>query len=397
MSLRIGFDITPLSVSRSGVGTYTARLLEQLLRGPDDIVPLSQYPAGGQKQGSNHNGRSKLFNKTLWMQLGLPRELQRLQPDICHFTNHVAPLWLPYPFILTIHDMTLWLYPSYHPLRRLITMRPVIPSAARRAAAIVTVSHSAKADIVRILGVPARKVRVIHEAPGKEFHPLEPGNGNAVERALDLAFVQEAYHLPDQFILHVGTLEPRKNLVRLIEAFAILRKKEDTAHHLVLVGQRGWKWQKIFAAIERLELENYVHYLDYVPGSCLPAMYNLADALVYPSLYEGFGLPVVEAMASGLPVITTARGALPEVAGDAALMVDPEEVESIAQGIHRLIADRGLHQSLRNRGLERAQRFSWSKTAEQTRQVYWEVASGEQSLVERGMLRRPAAPRGDHR
>jgi glycosyltransferase involved in cell wall biosynthesis len=392
MALRIGFDLTPLTVPRSGVGTYTACLLDQLQQGPDTILPLSHYPAGYRWSAANRAVRPKALNKTLWMQLHLPRELKQLQPDLCHFTNHVAPLWLPCPSILTIHDMTLWLHPGYHPLRRLVSMRPLIPHAARRADAIITVSHSAKADIVRILGIPPEKVHVIYEAPGREFRALDEESGKHSRTVPELDAVRGIYKLPEHFILHVGTLEPRKNVVRLLQAFARLRRTRAVPHDLVLVGQRGWKWEQIFAAVEQLDLAGAVHFLDYVPGRRLPALYNLADALVYPSLYEGFGLPVIEAMASGLPVVTAPSGALPEVAGEAAQMVDPTDVESIAAGIRLVLTDRHLHASLRARGLAWATRFSWSKTAELTRQLYCQVVTGEQPALESSTVTRAAGP-----
>lgn len=366
MALRIGFDVSPLSVSRSGVGTYTARLLEQLVQGPDTILPLSHLPA--------ENGGAKMFNKTIWMQFRLAQQIRQIQPDLCHFTNHVAPLWFPLPYILTIHDMTLWLYASTHPVRRLVSMRPLIPFAARRAAAIITVSHSAKNDIVRLLGVPREKIHVIYEAPGQAFRPLLEPRRLARRNDPRLMAVRRAYNLPPNYLLHVGTLEPRKNLVRLMEAFAQLRRHGVISHHLVLVGHPGWKWRELLAAVERLDLNDAVHFLGYVPDRKLPAIYNLADLLVYPSIYEGFGLPVIEAMASGLPVVTTPNGALSEVAGEAAMMVNPIDVDDIARGIHRVVSDRQLCEVLRARGLARARRFSWSKTAEETRHIYGRVA-----------------------
>ncbi len=384
MALRIGFDVSPLSVSRSGVGTYTARLLEQLERGPDTILPLSQPPAG--------YGGTRMLNKTIWMQIRLAQQIKQIQPDLCHFTNHVAPLWFPLPYILTIHDMTLWLYASTHPIRRLVSMRPLIPFAARRAAAIITVSRSAKNDIVRLLGVPEEKIHVIYEAPGQAFQPRTEPHEQARRNDPGLAAVRRAYNLPPNYLLHVGTLEPRKNLVRLMEAFARLRHRGAISHHLVLVGHPGWKWRELLAAVERLELDGAVHFLGYVPDQKLPALYNLADLLVYPSLYEGFGLPVIEAMASGLPVVTTPNGALAEVAGEAAMMVNPTDVEDIARGIQRVLSDRVLQETLRARGLAWARRFSWSKTAEETRQVYWRVASGEVATEREAMVQPASKP-----
>ncbi len=385
MALRIGFDITPLSVPRSGVSTYTANLLEQLQQGPDTILPLSHYPVhyrwsdngdgtpasnpAGSGNGSDPgDSRPKRMNKTFWMQYHLRRQLKKMKLDLCHFTNSVGPISAPCPTILTIHDMTLWLHPSYHPWQRLVAMRPIIPIAARKAEAIITVSHSAKKDIVRILGVPAEKVHVIYEAPGAEFRPLNNGP--------ELEVARRKYGLPEHFILHVGTLEPRKNLVRLLEAFEQLRRTRAIGHDLVFAGKRGWKDDAIFATVQRLNLAGAVHFLDFVPGRLLPAIYNLADTLVFPSMYEGFGLPLVEAMACGTPVVASPFGALKEVAGEAAVFINPTDVTSIVDGLRRVLADRQLHTSLRIQGLERARQFGWEKTAQKTSQLYWQVATG---------------------
>ena len=366
--MRIGFDITPLSVPRTGVGTYTACLLAQLQEKGDSIIPLSHVPHGYNWTPSVNGNRPPAPNKTLWMQLLLGRQLRGAGLDLCHFTNNVAPLRLPCPYVLTIHDMTLWLFPAYHPLRRLAAMRPLIPLVARRAAAVITVSHSAKEDIVRLLGLPPEKVTVIYEAPEQTFFQDVPQAG--------LADVRQTYDLPEQFLLHVGTLEPRKNLVRLLEAFAILRHKRAIPHHLVLAGKKGWQFEAIFTAVESLDLREAVHFLDYVPNDSLAAIYHLADALVFPSLYEGFGLPLVEAMACSTPVLTSPRGALREIAGEAAVFLDPESSASMAETIRDTVVDRVRLAALGVRGRAHARRFSWEKTAEQTRRVYRQVLAG---------------------
>lgn len=363
--MRIGFDITPLSVPRSGVGTYTACLLDHLRQAGEEIVPLSHYPDGYRWSPEVDSPPSRPINKTAWMQFVLPWKLRRLGLDLCHFTNSVAPLWTPCPSVITIHDMTLWLHPSYHPRRRLAAMRPVIPLVARRAAAIITVSRSARDDIVRLLDVAPEKVTVIYEAPDAVFSPIHD------EAAL--AALQRQYQLPSQFILHVGTLEPRKNLVRLLEAYAGLHHHKAIPHHLLFAGQKGWHYQEIFAAVERLELGHAVHFMDYVSNRALAGLYNLADALVFPSLYEGFGLPVVEAMACGTPVITSPNGSLKEITADAAAYFIPEEVDSIATVIHQVLTAPSMQVDLKNRGLARAATFSWQQTADQTRQLYGRV------------------------
>ncbi|HVO68614.1 MAG TPA: glycosyltransferase family 1 protein [Aggregatilineaceae bacterium] len=348
--MRIGFDTTALAVSKSGVGVYTENLLSHLPQvcSPEDrIVPLT-----------HHRVPHRRVNKTLWMQALLPYSLRHDPVDVCHFTNNVAPLWTPCPTVLTIHDMTLWLYPQHHYRKRLLAMRPFIPIAARRARAIIAVSESAKNDIVRILGVPADKVHVVYSAPSDQFRRLPLESANAVRCQ---------YNLPERFILYVGTIEPRKNLVRLLEALASLSPRPPA---LVIVGPRGWKDDEVFAAVEQLGLQRSVRYLGYVPLSDLIALYNLASVFAFPSLYEGCGLPVLEAMACGTPIVTSRRGGLAEMAGDAAEFVVPTSVSSIADGLHRVLRDPDRQTELRERGYVQAGQFSWRTTALQTRRVY---------------------------
>ena len=365
--MRVGFDVTPLCMPRSGIGTYTVNLLDYLGRqGEDEILPLANFPTGSRPLQASGSPRLRL-NKTVWMQAVLPWQLARLGADVCHFTNSVAPLRMPCPSIVTIHDTTLWLFPEHHPRRRLLAMRPLIPLAARRAKAIIAVSDSAKQDIVRILNVPSHRVHVIYEAPAACFRPLAP--------SLALERVRQFYGLPDHFLLHVGTIEPRKNLVRLLEAFGQWWQSGNQSHALVLAGGRGWKDTAVFDAIERLGLGGMVRVLGYVPTESLVAMYNLADAMVFPSLYEGFGLPVVEAMACGTPVITSRNGSLGEIAGTAAEFVEATSIESIGAGLRRVLGDPNRQAELRIQGPARAAVFSWAAAAAQTRTLYERVAA----------------------
>ena len=216
--------------------------------------------------------------------------------------------------------------------------------------------------------MPETKVHVVYPAPAPVFRPLPAGP------ALDAVRCQ--HRLPDRFILHVGTLEPRKNLVRLVEAFGQLRRHDLGFYGLVLVGKRGWRDAAIFAAIERLGLGDAVRVLGYIPEETLVSLYNLADALVFPSLYEGFGFPLLEAMACGTPVVTSPQGALREIAGDAARFVEPTEVESIAAGLREVLADPAKREELRSKGLAHVPRFRWSNTAETTRRLYARVGNG---------------------
>ena len=233
---------------------------------------------------------------------------------------------------------------------------------ARRAAEIITVSEATKRDITRILALPDDRVHVVHEAPSPQFGP--PANRLALE------MVRRTSRLPERFILHVGTLEPRKNLIRLLRAFAQNRRDVGAAHSLVLAGNRGWRDERIFAAIERLGLQDSVRFVGYVPDEVLVGLYRLADALVYPSLYEGFGLPVVEATTGVPQAMASTTGGLREVVDDAAEIIDPLDVESIAAGLRRTLSDGDRRAELQASGFARAAMFTWEAAATRTRQVY---------------------------
>jgi glycosyltransferase involved in cell wall biosynthesis len=228
-TMRLGFDITPLLVPTGGIGTYVRNLLDHLPLVPAtalEIIPVASHTTG------RPSGRSMRCNKTVWMQIVLPRVASQQRLDLCHFTNNVSALWMPCPTVVTIHDMTLWLYPQHHYAKRLLAMRPIVPLAARRAAAIIAASESAKSDIVRLLGVPREKVHVIYEAAAPCFRPLPSDPAR-------LAVLRRRYDLPDRYVLAVGTVEPRKNLVRLLEAFAQLVTRDPQPAGLVFVGGRG--------------------------------------------------------------------------------------------------------------------------------------------------------------
>jgi glycosyltransferase involved in cell wall biosynthesis len=363
--VRVGFDITPLRAPRTGVGMYTANLLQQLRTFPQvEVVPMIQASARLPLPRADHRLTLRV-NNTFWLQMVLPWHLSRVAADVCHFTNSVASVWTPCPSVVTIHDVTLWLFPRYHPRPRLLAMRPVIPLAARRAKAVIAVSANTKRDVVRVLNIPEEKVHVIHEAPAPQFRPVAGG--------ARLDAVRRRYGLASEFVLYVGTIEPRKNLTRLLEAFAMLRRSGYASLGLVIAGNQGWGDMSVQRTVERLCLEDAVRLLGYVPTDDRVALYNLAGALVFPSLYEGFGLPIVEAMACGTPVVTSPNGSLEEIAGGAAEFVDPTAVDSIARGLAQVLGDAHRHAQLREAGLARAAQFSWERAAAQTREVYASV------------------------
>lgn len=303
--------------------------------------------------------------RVLWEQIAQGRALRAVGADLAHGPVFVGPLVSPCPVVVTVHDLSFLRYPHlFRPANRLY-LRLFTRLSVHRARRVITVSAHAAEETVCLLGVAREKIRVVYHGVDPIFRPLPPD---------EVAAFRTRRGLPERFVLFVGTLEPRKNLVRLIEAFARSGADADTA--LVLAGARGWYDEEIFATVERSGLSARVHFPGYVPNDELPLWYNAAEVFAYPSLYEGFGLPVLEAQACGTPVLTSSISALPEAAGDGALMVDPYNVEAIADGLRRLLTDPTLRETFRQRGLEHAARFSWPRTAAETVAVYQEAIAG---------------------
>jgi alpha-1,3-rhamnosyl/mannosyltransferase len=278
--------------------------------------------------------------------------------------------------VVTIHDMTLSLMPRYHPLRKQLLIRPVVALTARRASRIITVSEHARRDIVRLLRVAPERVCVTSEAADPIFRPVD---------AHEQARVRLAHGIRGPYLLFVGTIEPRKNLARLVAAWARLRAERAIPHQLVLVGARGWYDQPIFEQVARCGFADQVIFTGYVPRADLPGLYSGADAFVLPSLAEGFGLPLIEALACGTPALISATPALLEVADGAALSVDPLRIGAIAVGLERIVSDPQLRGYLHEQGLRRAAEFSWQRTANLTLGVYQEALNATRTGSSRNL------------
>ncbi len=374
--MRVAFDGTTLRPGRTGVGYYTEHLLHHLAaEGPEDIIVVSNRPVETTRPLPSHVQvvtSGLRLPRIIWMQSQAPRLLERLQPDVAHFTNGIVPVASPVPVVVTIHDMSLTLYPGYHPPRRVLLNRPLVNLAARRADAIITVSESSKRDIIGSYGLAPERVHVVHEAAAPAFRPIHDLG--------ELTRVRRQYGLPDRFILYVGTIEPRKNLPKLIEAFARRRRGGDLTHQLVCAGPYGWLSREVEALIDRLQVSDAVLFTGYVPFQDLAGLYNLAEMFVFPSIYEGFGLPVIEAMACGTPVITGHVAALDEVAAGAVEHAGSLEVEAIGDALVRLARDRDRRHDLSRAGLQRALAFSWARAARETCAVYRRAARLEPAV-----------------
>ena len=375
--MRVALDGQPLLTPLAGVGHYTRQLIHALARADAGhryyvVVPrplralrrrsvLSGFPEPNVELVVP--GWWPTMRARLQRRLGRAAELgQGLVPpcDVFHATNNVFPYRVRAArSVLTIHDLTLLLFPEWHPADRLALMAPALEPAVRRADHVITPSQATRNDVLKLLPVDPERVSVVPEGVAPTFAPMPAADVAARLAPLGLR--------GGDYLLFLGTIEPRKNLLRLLEAVELAAPQIGP---LVVAGGRGWNDARIRAALARLAGAGRVRGLGYVPDDVKPALLAGARAFVYPSLYEGFGLPPLEAMACGTPVLTSSVASLPEVVGDAALLVDPEDVPALATALARIWREDPLRAELRARGLARARRFSWERTARLTLDVY---------------------------
>jgi glycosyltransferase involved in cell wall biosynthesis len=298
----------------------------------------------------------------------VPWVLSRERPDVYHAPHYVLPVAVPSRSVVTIHDCIHLMFPQYLPNRLAYAYaRGSMWAAARRSHRILTVSEASKRDILRFFAVPPEKVVVVHNAIDERFS-REP-------RPEDVARVRERFQLQQRFVLYAGNIKPHKNLERLIEAFHALRRSDLDDLKLLIIGDQISKYPSLRRAVHRHKLHKHVRFLGYLPDDTLAILYRLAAVFVFPSLYEGFGLPALEAMASGTPVVTSNVSSLPEVTGDAAVLVDPYDVGAIEAGMRRVLTDPRLAEEMRRKGLLRAREFSWERSVAKTWQVYQAVGA----------------------
>ena len=298
-------------------------------------------------------------------------ELRRRPVDLLH-VQFTAPPFAPCPVVATVHDLAFEHIPETFNRRSWMQLRLTVRRTARRAAHIITPSEYVRRDVMETYGVPAERITVTPEAAAPHFRPAAP---EEVER------VRAAYGIEGDYVLAVGSIQPRKNLVRLLRAYGDLRRRRrrDKLPRLVIVGKRAWLYGETLRAVESEGLREHTIFTGYVSETDLPALYTGALLFVYPSFFEGFGLPPLEAMACGAPVVTGDRTSLPEVVGDAALTVDPFDADAIGRAVERLIDDDVLRATLRERGLRRAQHFTWRRTATLTLEAYHRATGGVMS------------------
>jgi glycosyltransferase involved in cell wall biosynthesis len=368
--VRIGIDARKLH--DFGIGTYIRNLLRQLARldRETEFVVLCRADDRDAVGSLGENFRAiaeTAGNYSLAEQVKVPLALRREKVTLFHAPHYVLPPLVRCRSVVTIHDCIHLMFPEYLPSRgALMYARTAIGLAARRAARVMTVSDSSKRDILRFVDVEPDRIDVIHNAYDERF-AIEPREDEVVR-------VRERYQLHDEFVLYAGNVKPHKNLERLIQAFALVRQRGLDHLKLVIIGDEMSKYTALRRAVHRHQLHKYVRFLGFLSEDTLAVMYRLAAVFVFPSLYEGFGLPPLEAMASGTPVVTSNLSSLPEVTGDAALLVDPYDATAIADGIFRVLTDETLRRELRRKGVARAQQFSWEASVRRVREIYCEAS-----------------------
>jgi glycosyltransferase involved in cell wall biosynthesis len=373
--MRIGLDGIPLKYLKTGVGHYTFEVARRLAidspRDEFDLVsphPFISQPGGEGEDVWPPNLRAVRVHANLlerrWWTIGLPRYIRRHGLALFHGTNFEVPLWQRCPTVLTIHDLSLLLYPQTHRSRLVLRSRALLPLMSRAATMIVTVSESVRREVCEHLRVSPEKVVAVPNAARRLFRPTPSGQTVEVRRRLGVE---------DEFLLYVGTVEPRKNLLTLVRAFVELLRATDSRPQLVIAGKKGWLSDDLYAHIKESGAADRILLTGYVTDDELRALYSSCRAFVYPSLYEGFGLPPLEAMACGAPVIASDIPSIREVTGEAARLVDPLNVNALAQSILALLRDDGERQHLSSAGLRRAAEFSWERTARSIREVYDET------------------------
>ncbi len=379
--MRIGIDAHSVGTGLGGNESYATNLIEALA----EIDSHNQYTLYVTKKEAVDRYQDRWPNFSVHrtlphsplirIPLTLSLELRRRPVDMLH-VQYTAPPFCPCPIVSTIHDLAFEHLPETFKRRSWMQLRLTVRSTAKKAAHIITVSDYSKRDIIQTYGITPERISVTHEAAPSRFGPV------ASEK--ELQRVRQTYGIESDYILSVGSIQPRKNLSRLIEAYSRLRqaRPEGKLPQLVVVGKCGWLYEETLRAISKLEFSKSVILTGYVPESDLPALYSGAVCFVYLSYFEGFGLPPLEAMKCGTAVIVGDRTSLPEVVGDAGVLVDPFDIDGITAALAKVIDDSDFRSQLSVKGLERARLFDWRETARQTLAVYKKAAGSNGKALE---------------
>jgi glycosyltransferase involved in cell wall biosynthesis len=379
--MRVGIDARALTGRYTGDRTYWLNLLrahvqdanENPASAPDYVV-YSRLPVPEDALPPSPNVTLRWMparSDRTWTLLAFPAALRRDGIDVAH-TQYTTPLRASCPLVTTVHDVSFKLHPEWFPRKHRLLLNLTVPMAMRRAAMVITDTESSRTDMLRVYRLAANHLVAILLAAGPEYAPVPQETARSAAK--------HWLRSDEPYVLSVGVLQPRKNLRVLLDGFAEARRIARLPHRLLLTGKPGWGYTDLGARMRELGIADTVTQTGYVDDSALPALYSAAGALAYPSLYEGFGLPPLEAMACGCPVVASDAPAMPEVTGGAARIVPAEDSPAWGAALAEVLTDATMRDGLRERGLRRAAQFSWRKTAEETRAVYARVAGARRPL-----------------
>ena len=372
--MKIGIDGSGAMGTQTGVGKYINRLIENLSlidTSNEYLVYLNYFRTGkinpfGNGYQITKNRIPAKIQRLLHNQLKIPIETFVGNIDIFHGPNYFVPPSKQSKKVVTVHDLTFEFFPETMIGRDAAYYKKYVPMSMQKADHILTISNSSKKDLIERFKVPADKISVTYMAAGSNFAPIS--NKDVIKPVL------KKYKLPSNFLLTVCTLEPRKNLVTLVKAMSALRKNKKNEQKLIVVGGSGWKNDELFKQISELGLENDIIFPGYIGQEDLPALYNACSLFLFPSLYEGFGIPPLEALSCGTACICSNSSSLPEVVGDGAILIDPVNADEWVEQIEFLLDNPSKIDELGKRGMEQAKKFSWGKTAQETLAVYKKIA-----------------------
>ncbi len=384
--MNIGIDAR-LLYNETGIGQYTRSLFFEFVQRNqrEDIyyllydrefqIPLEHH--GEQRNRDDcvpslpsnfHVITAHCKTRILWTNWYAPQLLSQYNVDVYHgVRNFELPVKKVCRYVVTIHNLVPLFFPELVPSKHLLFFKLFMKRAAKTADIIITDSKHSKRDIVHYLSIPEEKIRVIYLG-------YEPRHQRVVDQQMAQTVLTH-YGISQPYLLFVGVIEPKKNLNRLVEAFSLLRQNSSIGKELqlVIVGGKGWFCENLYQKVQELHLDRHVIFTGFVPDDDLPYLYTGAEVFVFPSIYEGFGLPVVEAMAHGVPVVTSKVSSLPEIAGNAGLLIDPKDPEAICTGIAEVLSHPQKKEQMKQAGLAQARQFSWKRTAEETYKVYQEA------------------------
>jgi GT2 family glycosyltransferase/glycosyltransferase involved in cell wall biosynthesis len=372
-AMHIAIDARRICDEHAGMGVYTYNLIKHLQKiDKKNIYTIILNPLKTKiVETSNGNFRKYVTPISienhivgdLWRNIYLPHQLHKDKVDVFHDPGYFLPIINGgYKSVVTVHDLVVFSFPQTNSKKYFWYMKQMTSIGAKNADMIIADSYHTKEDLIKILNIPKEKIRVVYLATSKHLQPTKDPEKHE--------WIKKKYHINGKYILCVSTIEPRKNLPRLLSAYHQLRKETKLEHKLVVCGTFGWLFGDIFTTIDRLNLRDDVIFTGYIDDEELPHLYSAAELFVFPSLYEGFGLPALEAMACGVPVITSNSSSLPEIVGDAGIMINPYKSEELSEAISKVLCDENLRKKMSEKSIIRANKFSWEQTALQTLEIY---------------------------